>query len=189
MDNLYKFHLEKLKPEQLKKVQKLVEKFHKENEITSLPISFVGDTSKARFDNKLFHKVDEYEVPNDQKAYYNIAKAFYDLFKNNLEEAGSITSSLEKSRYKGFVDPVRLMAEKDKVSLMQFRKVYDFLKTSDFWKKNILSTNKLRKQIPTLLIQASGESNKTANIGTGAKNITQDYIEKIKREISGDFTS
>lgn len=182
MDNL-----DKLKPEQLAKVQRLVTRYANQNRKEEQAKLFREEEVKSDLDKKLFKEVKDRDVPDSEHKYYEIAKAFYILFYKNLSSSGSITSNLEKVKYKPFVDPIRLMVQQDKVSLKQFRTVYDFLSNNDFWKKNILSTSKLRKQIPTLLIQSNGQSNKNADIGTGAKNVTQDYIEKIKREISGDI--
>ena len=135
---------------------------------------------------KKLSEIWEKDVPENEVEFFKIAKMFYSLFKRNLIDAESITSTLEKSTYKGFVDPIRLMIQKDKVTLEQFRKVYDFLSDNEFWKKNILSTSKLRLQMPKLLIQASnnGQANKNAAIGSGTKNINSDYLEQIKRDLS-----
>lgn len=61
----------------------------------------------------------------------------------------------------GHVDKlIRLDNRNDEVEIKQ---VIDFATSSDFWKSNILSTEKLRKQYSTLKIQMESQNNKIKN--------------------------
>ena len=106
-------------------------------------------------DDKKFFKIKdlEIEINEDSLFNYNTAIGFYKLFINNLKEKGSPTNQIEKTKYKNFVEPIRLMIDNDKVTKQQIRDAYSYLnsKEGEFWKSNILSTSKLREKISTLL--------------------------------------
>lgn len=89
-----------------------------------------------------------------------ITKKFHELFIRNVESLGGSTRSLKKAKGIQWYNDVRLMFEQDKVKKDDLLKVYHFLEKSDFWKKNILSTSKLRKQFDKLLIEANSEAKK-----------------------------
>jgi len=93
------------------------------------------------------------EATSIQIDYFKSAIAFQKLFVKNLKEKKSITTQIENAKYKSFVDPIRLMIEKDNVTIIQLRDAYDYLNSpeGEFWKSNILSTSKLREKLPVLL--------------------------------------
>lgn len=92
--------------------------------------------------------------------YFEIAKTFQLLFKNNLTEAGAQTSQVDKAKGT-WIDDIRLIIEKDKYSLDDLRDVYRFLQKDQFWKQNILSTSKLREQMPKLKLKIHNGENRT----------------------------
>lgn len=99
------------------------------------------------------------DVPKKDLKYYKIAKAFYDIFLNYKKSLGLRASVLKKAKYGNFVDPIKRLYEIDKVSPEQLETVYKFLKdkktqSSEFWLKNIQSTNKLREQFERLYAEA-----------------------------------
>lgn len=155
---------------------------------------------KKDINKALLIKVIESDVEEGQRDNFKIAMAFYHLFYKNLKDAGSTTAQLDKVTYKGFVDPIRLMVERDNITREQFITLYEFLKVSDFWKDNVLSTSKLRIQASKLLMQANKNLNgkskqngvewaddsiKNSGAGTGARLLTREYLESVAREISG----
>ncbi len=94
-----------------------------------------------------------FEVTEEQIGYFKSAIAFQKLIIKNLKEKRSPTTQVENAKYKNFVDPIRLMFEKDKCTVQQLRDAYDYLNSAEgeFWKSNILSTAKLREKISVLL--------------------------------------
>lgn len=102
------------------------------------------------------------DFPEIKTEYFEIAKAFQLLFKNNLKEAGAQTSQIEKAKGT-WIDDVRLIIEKDKYSMDDLREVYRFLQKDQFWKQNILSISKLREQIPKLKLKIHNGENRTDN--------------------------
>lgn len=118
---------------------------------------------KKRRENKikniLLSEIDISDVDIKFLEYYKIAFKFYELFKKNLIEKNTSTARIEKSKYFDFVNPIRLMFEQDKITKEQLVIVYNFLSSpsSDFWKKNILSTKKLREKFESISIEANSK--------------------------------
>ena len=80
-------------------------------------------------------------------------QAFADLFQAYLDE-NDINSKTVSSANGKWIDHIRLMVEVDNRTHGEMIEVYEFLQTSDFWQKVILSTAKLRKQFEKLIIEA-----------------------------------
>ena len=112
----------------------------------------VNDTVNVNeYKRILLSEVNSDDYPNLDLEHIEIAKSFQELFIKNQTEGGVKTPSAKKA--KGiWIDDIRMMIEIDKVTKDDFRKIFSFLKTDDFWKKNILSTSKLRKQFEKLLM-------------------------------------
>lgn len=93
------------------------------------------------------------EASDEQISYFKSAIAFQKLIIKNLKEKNSPTTQVENAKYKNFVDPIRLMFEKDKITKSQLLDAYNYLNSpeGEFWKSNILSTVKLREKLPVLL--------------------------------------
>jgi len=100
------------------------------------------------------------EVEKETVDYIKTAEAFQKLFIKNLKEKNSPVAQVENAKYKNFVDPIRLMFEKDKATVQQLRDAYDYLNSpeGEFWKSNILSTAKLREKLPVLLAKKNTKS-------------------------------
>ena len=99
------------------------------------------------------------DFPNLNEDYFNIAKAFMELFRSNLIEAGASTRNVDRA--KGTcIDDIRLMIEVDKYTIEDLRDVYSFIKKDAFWKQNILSTSKLREQMDKLKLKIHGKTRK-----------------------------
>jgi hypothetical protein len=116
---------------------------------------------KISDDKKFFLFKDfQLEVLEEQVDYFKSAIGFQKLFVKNLKEKSSPTTQVENAKFKTFVDPIRLMFEKDKVTIFQLREVYNYLDSleGEFWKSNILSTAKLREKLPTLLAKKNTKS-------------------------------
>lgn len=117
-------------------------------------------------DDILFFKNQEIKISKNEIYYFQVAEKFRKLFIRNLKESNAPINHQEKATFKNYVEPIRLMVERDKVTKEQFRRSYDFLNSADgdFWKKNILSTAKLREQIQKLLINANTKRNEPKTV-------------------------
>ena len=102
------------------------------------------------------------DLEGENVEYFQIAKAFRDLFIKNLKEKNAPTKNQEKATFKNYVAPVRLMITNDGVSREQIIKVFKFLDSpeGDFWKPNILSTKKLREKFSQLIIKSQSSNGK-----------------------------
>jgi len=132
-------------------------------------------------EKKYFKDVRAVEVglfSKDEKKWYDTAAAFYGVFEKNLIERGSITAQLEKVRFKPFIDPIRLMYDVDLLSHRQMGDLYKFLQKDEFWKGNILSTTKLRKQVSQLLIKANSNGRTTTH-GQREPQYSDDFKRRL----------
>lgn len=115
-------------------------------------------------DDLKFFNFGKYILSASEKEVVNFKTAvwFQRLFIKNLKEKNSPAEIQEKAKYKNYVDPIRLMFDVDKVTQEQMKDAYAFLNSleGEFWKKNILSTETLRKQIQKLLIQKNTSNGK-----------------------------
>jgi len=122
-------------------------------------------------DNKLrnipLSEIDISDVESKDHDYFQIAKAFQKLFIKNLMENQSPTTHQKNAKFHAYLNPIRLMIEKDEVSKEQLTNVWTFLGSNDgdFWKSNILSTSKLREKFSQLIIQANQYKNGNRNNG------------------------
>jgi len=119
----------------------------------------ISDDKKYFLRKDLKVEAGEFEVRN-----FEIAERFRKLFIKNLKEKEAPTTNPDNAKFKSYVDPIRLMFEKDGVTIEQMREVVRYLESKDgeFWKSNILSTDKLRDKIATV-ISKKNEVKKTFN--------------------------
>lgn len=100
---------------------------------------------------KLKHlsEVEPSDFPDLNPAYIDIARAFQNLFQANLDEAGVKSKHVQLAKGT-WIDDIRLIIEADGYTLADLREIYVMLQKNQFWKKNILSTGKLREQMTKL---------------------------------------
>lgn len=101
-------------------------------------------------------EIDISEVEPDLADYFNIALEFQRLFIINLKSVNASTVTQEKATFKNYVTPIRLMMENKEATRQDLVDVWQYLNSAEgsFWKKNILSTSKLREQMPKLIMSA-----------------------------------
>lgn len=137
-----------------------------------------NNKNKKNNDNKLLTEIDISELDEKQKYYYQITMSFHELFKDNLKQKDISTKKIDSAKFK-WIHPIRLLMEIDEFKHEDLIDVWKFLKVDDFWKKNILSTNKLREKFQDLLIKAR-KSEKTNNKDAAM----QDYKQQILNDIN-----
>lgn len=108
----------------------------------------------------------------DQKEYLDITLAFWELFINNLKEKKISTARIEKANGK-WIDSIRLLIENDKYTMDDLRDVFKFLQVNEFWKTNILSTNKLREKFEQLLLNARKNETGTTKDGCTPEELAE----------------
>lgn len=142
------------------------------------------------------------DIPEKDKQAAMIAYQFYTLIHSNLSTYKISTVKLEKSVYKNWIPPVRLMLTNKEATIEQLREIYDYLKNGKdkFWKTNILSTESLRKQAQQILLkiktEQDGKSGTTSGAGEGKTSATykgsnkESAREKRKQETpKSNFTT
>ncbi len=93
------------------------------------------------------------QITKNELEHFTTARSFQELFIKNLKEKSSPFSQQQNAKFKNYVNPIRIMIEKEEATIQQLREAYKYLDSQegDFWKSNILGTDSLRKQLPKLL--------------------------------------
>jgi hypothetical protein len=114
-----------------------------------------NDSDIIDINNKLLSEIEISDVEVSLQTYFIVAKNFQELFIRNLREKSISTVTQERAKFKNYVNPIRLMIENNECTLQDLRDVWSYLSSSksEFWKKNILSTSKLREQIVKLIFE------------------------------------
>jgi hypothetical protein len=119
---------------------------------------------------------DKNDLENENQ---EIAHSFWALFRSNMKSSGiQSTPFLDKAELIPWENEIRLMREKDQRTIDEFKSVYRFLQSSDFWKRNIQSIKALRTNFERLFIQSKALDKKTTGID-------QDYADQLKKRIYG----
>lgn len=149
-----------------------------DNNIKILNNSLLSEI-KISDDKKFFLIKDlQIEINENILMHYQTALSFQKLFIKNLKEKQSPTSQVEKSTYRNFVEPIRIMFEKQEATKEQIKQAYEYLnsKEGEFWKSNIISTKKLREKLSIMLLKKN-----TKPIDSFKKEISVPDPNKRKR--------
>jgi len=155
----------------------LIKHTTKQRESTRQSIDSIDKQENKKQENKeqrtiLLSDAKRTDVKISDVEYLEIAQAFQKLFIHNIKSGGGSTRQIENAKLKTWISPIRLMITADGISVQNIKKVGDFLTRDDFWKQNILSTAKLRKQFNQLILKANGNTkNKSA--------VSKEFIERI----------
>jgi len=136
--------------------------------------------------NKLLASVRKEEVDKPHQEYFEITIAFFKLFISNLEHVGARTNQLKKAKFGQWVTPIRLMMEQDEVTKQELIDVFKFLDKHPFWTKNILSTEKLRKQFDQLDAQLKLELNGEQTDNNQPK-LTPERVRTVAERLQSKF--
>lgn len=123
--------------------------------------------NNQNINNCLMSEIIISDVPQEQIDFYNVANAFYQLFKQNAIDLEVRWSHLEKTTYKKCVTPIRLLATNDNRTRDEMLLVFDLLKKDLFWKQQIQTTEKLREKFDQLITKAQ-------NYGKSEKRVTSE---------------
>ena len=135
------------------------------------------EPKKTTKNEVLLKDIDSVEGLNESE---NLAYSFFILFKSNLNELGIVnTATLDKAKLNAWSNDIRLTIESDKRTVEEFREVYKFLQVNEFWKKNIQSISKLRKQFEKLLFQARQNTNTEVKKKVG---VSEDWLQQLKED-------
>lgn len=121
----------------------------------TLQVQVKEEEEVYNINNKLLSEIEISDVEDCLQNYFIIAKNFQELFIRNLTEKSISTVTQKNAKFKNYVTPIRLMIENNECTLQDLRDVWSYLSSpkSEFWKKNILSTTKLREQIVKLIFE------------------------------------
>jgi len=130
----------------------------------------------------------------EDSAYYRMAIYFKDKVEI-MAEAEGLKHLTANTNLQTWADDFRKLVEIDKQTDKKLiQKVMDWVVTHDFWKSNVLSAEKFRKQFPRLVIEMkngvrekkSGSSNKPHNPvvepSTSAPEVSEEEFQKMLQE-------
>jgi hypothetical protein len=124
----------------------------------------VSETVTVIEDKEKKTLLSEIKISDDTDFFTKTAFHFQKLFLKNIQELGVKNSTIQNANAHKWITHIRLCVEVDKRTPAEFREVYTFLEREKIedkfcWKKNILSTEKLREQFEKLLIAAKTNVN------------------------------
>ena len=99
-----------------------------------------------------------------------LALYLFDKIQQNNPEHVDLTESQKQK----WADNIRLMIERDKRTPRQIHNMIDWCQADDFWKQNILSTAKLRKQYDTMQPKAKAEWERRGIPASGLAKVADD---------------
>ena len=155
----------------------------------SLISSIVKSNQSNKIDNLSLMKIALKRVPQKERNYWKVSKAFWELFQSNLIKLKARHVHLSGATYKKWVDPIRLMIEVDKVTFEELREVWVFLRGHPFWGSNIQTTTKLRKQFSTLHAQSKTPQNEKGNKENTngiARTVSNKFVTGIINDLQPD---
>ena len=89
----------------------------------------------------------------DDSVEMQLAMYLFSKIKENNPDHKKLTDSQKQK----WADHIRLMIERDKRTPQHIHNMIDWCQEDDFWKQNILSTAKLRKQYDTMAPKANAQ--------------------------------
>lgn len=137
------------------------------------------EKKNIEYKNILLSEIDISDFPEIDNNHLLIAKEFQNLFRQNLINAGAATLNIDKAKGT-WIDDVRLIF-KDGYTIDDIRAVYKFLQTDDFWKKNILSTSKLREKFDKLKLSIKHGANRKNNTAIPSEQEQWEYAAVIAK--------
>ena len=149
------------------------------------------ENKKDKKDNKEKNKKIQDSLLSEHKSsddlYVKIAINFWSLFKSNSEMLKIVSIDLPKAKYSAWVEPVRLMIERDKRTIEEFHEIFKYLQDETprengfSWSANLRSTYKLREKFEIILKDArtknSGKVSKVANTVSRYQSISKKINE------------
>lgn len=99
-----------------------------------------------------------------------LALYLFDKIKQNNPEHKDLADSQKQK----WADSIRLMIERDKRTPQQIHNMIDWCQADSFWKQNILSTAKLRKQYDTMRPKAKAEWERKGIPPSGSAKVADD---------------
>lgn len=133
-------------------------------------------SNNKEYKKRLLSEIFISEYPDLNNEHLEITKSFHELFKNNLIKNNASTNKIDRAKGT-WIDSIRLLMTEDGETKENLIIVWKFLKTNEFWKKNILSTDKLREKFDKLLMNAK----------SGNRN--DNNLDNLKSEIFNTLTN
>jgi len=135
--------------------------------------------------SKILTEVVTSDVPPNEVLYFDIALKFHAAFRQVIVNAKGSTKTIDRAKYRTWVDPIRLMIENDGITREQINVVGKYVIEDSFWRGNIQSTSKLREKFDKLIVQANEQRNRK----NGQQQFTDEYKRDLEERLSRIDTS
>ena len=112
-------------------------------------------------------------VKNNKKKY-NFTDDDMNVAVGMWQSISDVSNSLREPNLESWANEIRLMRTQDKLEHQEIIRVFTWANRDDFWRSNILSPTKLRKQWNTLVVKANN-SVKTQSYNNGYQNNAETY--------------
>jgi len=132
------------------------------------------EKEKEKVQEQLMSEIKISDVPISDVEFYEIAKAFHQLFEQNIISSGGTLKNIRAAKFGKWVSPIRLMLTKDGIKKEDLQLVFKFLQHDEFWKPNVQSTAKLRTKFNTIIGQAKRNGNTKKKSG-----VSPDFIANL----------
>lgn len=106
----------------------------------------------------------------DDSVEMELALYLFEKIKQNNPEHKALTDSQKQK----WADSIRLMIERDNRTPQKIRNMIDWCQADSFWKQNILSTAKLRKQYDAMRLKAKAEWERKGIPPSGSAKVADD---------------
>lgn len=111
------------------------------------------NVKNAKNEKEVISSSRKFKIYDSESDYFQLALRLYKQIKNNNQ-------SFKEPNLQKWSDDIRLMMERDQRTYKQIEYLINWCQQDSFWKSNILSPKKLRKQFDQLVIKATSEHQK-----------------------------
>ena len=110
--------------------------------------------------NKKISEIEISEVPYEEKELFKYGIDLHEVILKNANQKNVPLKKVENATYWYWINPLRLMFDKDNVTVNHLKKIIEYLRNPDheFWRKTILDTKGLRKNSSKILTEINSSS-------------------------------
>ncbi|WP_034889665.1 hypothetical protein [Gillisia sp. Hel_I_29] len=128
-------------------------------------VDIIKPQTNKTLNHKKISEIEISEVPIVDLVIYKYGIELRKVILDNASQKNIPIKKVEDAKYKNWLEPLRFMLQKDKISEKHLKDIINYLRnpSSEFWRKTILSTTVLRKNSSQILSEIN--SSKKTNVG------------------------
>jgi len=135
----------------------------------------VKPQTNKTLNNKKMSEIEISEVPPEEKELFKYGIDLQEVILKNANEKNVPLKKVENVNYSSWVNPLKLMIEKDHVSISHLKKLIEYLENPEnrFWRKTILDSKGLRRNCSKILSEIN-----SASCSDGKKALSNEKLTK-----------